>query len=1028
MRSSRFLLGLFSFFALFSFRAHALNPKTRLTQYGHSVWRVQDGTFSAAAHAITQTTDGYIWIGTDAGLIRFDGVRFVPWISLKNEPILDTRISSLNGIRDGSLWIGTEDGAARWKDRKLTKYVHPKGRIHAIVEDHGGAVWIVRSRTDDSAGVLCQIKDNVSKCFSPFDRIPITGATPFGKDDEGNLWLAGQDALYRWKIGPTGTGYKNAVERFSVSGKPLAIALARDGSVWAGVSHPREGSLLLHMVNGVWHRQSVPGLNNRSSSISQMFVDPDDTLWIGTTNQGMYRVRGDSVDNYRSADGLSSDYVDGFMQDRDGNLWVATSKGLDFFRDLHVVTFSVREGLTSDSVSSVVASQDGTVWVGNGEGLDHIKENSVSSIRARHGLPGTNVTSLFEDSSGVLWVGLDNGLQIYKDQRFQAITRSDSSPVGVVFAMAEDREHNVWADVVGKGHEHQLVRVRDYKVQETLSSEEISPSFVLGPAPKRGVWLGLDNAIAQYLDGALQVFPIEKRNKLAAITNMFVDPAGTVWLSTLGGLIGWKNGEAHKLSSRNGLPCDSINSAIKDLRGDLWLFAQCGVTNVSALEIQRWWKDSDTLIQSRTFSLYDGAQPGITLFQPRVSMTPDGRLWYANDSVLQVIDPAHLDKPLAPPPVHVEQVIANRTVYLPGRQLRLPSLIHDLEIDYTALVFAAPQKVHFRYKLEGFDKDWQDAGTRRQAFYTNLHPGTYRFQVLAANSDGIWNTDGATVMLTLAPAIYQTAWFITICTGLGLFAIWIVHRTRAVYISTQIRSRLEERMKERESVARDLHDTLLQSVQGLTLSLYAVKKRVPEAEPAHQMIEDTLERTDQVLLEARDRVENLRRASQGQTDLADSFIEAGREIFQDSAIQFRVRVEGQPRDLHPVVRDEAYWIGREALVNACKHGDARKVDADISYSGKTLQLQFRDDGRGIDPGVLEAGGRPRHWGLKGMRERARKIGGHLDIQSAPGMGTEIKLTVPARVAYQQKESFSQWNWMLRLWGHHRTSTVPPTVD
>ena len=391
-------------------------------------------------------------------------------------------------------------------------------------------------------------------------------------------------------------------------------------------------------------------------------------------------------------------------------------------------------------------------------------------------------------------------------------------------------------------------------------------------------------------------------------------------------------------------------------------------------------------------------------------MGRDGKIWYANDNVVQMIDTTHFDEEFPPPLVHIEQIVAGKEVYSPHMQLDLPSHTRDVEIDYTGLSFAAPQKIHFLYKLDGLDQTWQDAGTRRQALYTNLSPKAYRFQVLASNSDGAWSRVGATVAFTLAPAFYQTTWFILICIAGALLIIWIAHRTRTQYVSSQMRAGLEERMQERESVARDLHDTLLQSVQGLSLSLHAVAKRVPDTEPAHQMIKNTLVRTDDVLLEARDRVKSLRLASEDTSDLVESLTESFQRLVHDGAIDFIVKVEGEKRELHPVVRDEAYWIGREALVNAFQHGSALGIEVTVLYGSKTLQLRFSDNGQGIDPKILNAGGKPRHWGLAGMRERAHKIGGSLEIKSQLGVGTEIRLIIPASIAYRAGLGISRWSW------------------
>ena len=381
-------------------------------------------------------------------------------------------------------------------------------------------------------------------------------------------------------------------------------------------------------------------------------------------------------------------------------------------------------------------------------------------------------------------------------------------------------------------------------------------------------------------------------------------------------------------------------------------------------------------------------------------------MWFETGVSIQMLDPDRLYENPLPPPVHIEDVIADRKTYSPQNRLHLPALTRDLEIDYTALSFVVPQKVHFQYKLEGYDRDWQDAGTRRQAFYSNLAPRNYTFRVKACNNSGVWNEAGARLDLNIAPAYYQTRWFLALCIVATSAALYLVYLFRLKHATQQVRVGLETRLAERERIARDLHDTLLQGVQGLILKVHAGLRQIPTELPGRQTIEKALDYGDQVVAEGRDRVRSLR-STAGLSDLSSAFQRVADEMRHASSASVKTVVEGTKRELHPVVLEESYSIGREALVNALSHSEGQHVEVEITYDPKQFRLRVRDDGRGIEPKILEKGSREGHWGLPGMRERAQRIGGQLEFWSQPATGTEVRLTVPAKTAYRSTAAKSK---------------------
>jgi signal transduction histidine kinase/ligand-binding sensor domain-containing protein len=980
----------------------------RITQYRHTAWRVQEGGFESQPNAIAQTADGYIWIGTDSGLVRFDGVRFQRWIS-PDKSLSDIGIVSLLTGSDGTLWIGTATGLLSWKDGKLQ--AHVSGRIGAIQEDHQRRIWVARSRPEPSGG-LCQVIGDHSGCIGADERMRLVTATALAEDPQGNLWIGAPNQLMRWRDGAFET-YLKELEGSTVS-SVYSVAAAADGSLWAAI--PREGFGVFQIVNGLLRRAQFPGID--STKITSLFIDRDRSLWMGTLSDGVYRVSGERVDHFRSEDGLSGNTVHGFFEDREGNLWLTTSKGLDCFRDSPVVTFSTSEGLAAGIVGSVLASADGAVWIGRMESLDAVRGNTVTSMP----IPSRGVTSLWQDHTGRLWVGLENGLTVYEGGRFRTINRLDGTPLGYPIAITEDREFNVWVSLSVAAPGRKLFRIRDLRVQEELPPDRVPPVRRLAADPTGGIWLGFeDGNVGHYQNGNLEVFPLQPEVSGAAPTRppttlgaaetrfpgLTIDPDGSAWISTWSGLVRWQQREMKTLTSRNGLPCDAIVGAIRDDRAVLWLYTKCGLIAVDNAELEQWWRDPERTLKLQVLDVVDGAvyPQGPARMQPAVAKSPDGRLWFAGSETVQMIDPGGLRRNPIAPPVHVEDVRADRKDYALDGPVRLPPRSRDIEISYTALSFSAPQRVRFRYRLDGRDQEWQDAGTRRQAFYSDLAPGQYRFHVTAANNDGVWNETGAAIDLSILPAYYQTTAF-RAASLVGILALlWAVYQLRLRQIARDFEARLHERVNERTRIARELHDTLLQNFHGVMFRFQAAANVLPDRPlEAKERLDTALKHGSHAIREGRDAVQGLRASATVTNDLAVALSTLGQELAAQATdahaatAVLDVVVHGTPRTLRPIIRDDIYRIGSEALRNAFRHSGARRVEVEIRYDDRQFHLRVRDNGQGIGPSPLDRD-RAGHFGLAGMRERAELIGGHLDVWSEAGMGAEVALTIPGAAVY-----------------------------
>jgi signal transduction histidine kinase/ligand-binding sensor domain-containing protein len=980
--------------ALFCPTVAGLSPARKISQYGHNIWRIQDGYLPAPAEALAQTADGYLWIGTAAGLVRFDGVRFLPWASPKGEKLPSDQIHSLLGTSDGSLWIGTAKGLARWKDGILTTYKNLTTSIWDIVEGHDGDIWIVRWDTVDGRGPLCRIRDS-DHCFGRNDGIPLENATGLALDSAGDFWISGNQGLCKWKPGSPSL-YLRDQAAFGYLIGVRGLSVLNESHAWIGLQQPDGNVQLQEFEQGKWKGHPLPKAQGPPPSTNVLFRDRSGALWIGTARDGVFRTVGDKTDHFSSVDGLSSDSVLRFFQDREGTLWVATTRGIDSFRDLPVVSYSIKEGMPSDVLSTIVASHDDGVWIGGAEALSFLKRGELSVFRRNRGLPGRDITTMSEDRRGRLWIGVDSSLVVLDRGSFVQIQKPDGDSLGIVLGIAEDAAGNEWAMTSGK-----LFRIENLKVRKQISLPQ--ECFSIVGDSKEGVWLGCMNGdVSHYYGDRSDIFP---RVSPTHIRQLLPDASGGLWVVTDDALMWWNNNASATMTIRNGLPCGESYAVVKDEAGALWIYARCGLLSIAASELTRWHQNPSVQLKVEVLDVYDGAQPGITLLQPQATRSLDGRLWFVNNNLVQALDPRNWPRNALAPNVVVERITAKDVNYLVQRApLNLPALIRNLEIDYTALSFVVPQKVRFRYQLEGRDTSWQEAGVRRQAFYTDLAPGSYRFRVIACNNDGVWNQDGATVDFVVAAAWYQTSWFHASCAAAFFLMLWAIYQFRIFQLRRQFAIGLEARVNERTRIARELHDTLLQSLHGVLMSFQRADNLLPDRPmEAKQRLGSAIDQAAHAITESRDAVQGLRSSTRVANDLALAIRTLGEELAAKQTSEdppmFDVAVEGTSRDLNPILRDDVYRIAGEAMRNAFEHAQARRVEVELHYDKHGLRLHVRDDGKGIDPEILRNQGRSGHFGVQGMRERAKLAGGRLEIWSKLDSGTEVELSIPASIAY-----------------------------
>jgi signal transduction histidine kinase/ligand-binding sensor domain-containing protein len=984
-----------------------LNPGLDLNQYAHKSWTIREGFLKGIATSIAQTPDGYLWLGTEFGLLRFDGVRPVPWSPPGPERLPSSLIYRLLAARDGTLWIGTDSGLASWSGATLTRYPQlDQWYVQALIEGHDGAIWVAASQR--LRGRVCVVRAGAVQCEdSAAGRI-----LALYEDTAARLWAGGEFGLWRWRPGPPAQHFKGA--------EVHDLGTTADGQLLVATS-----SGLWRMVGGRTERYAIRGAGE-SLSGKRLLRDRDGGMWVGTTGQGLFHLHQARIDRFSRSDGLSSDPIMDLFEDREGNVWVATAGGIDRFGGLPVTTLSAKQGLSNGSVWSVLAARDGTVWLAGPNGLDRWSNGQVKTFGKADGLPEQPTQSLLQDGRGRIWAASSDGLAYFENGRFAAAARL---PVGTKYAIVADRAGDIWLS-----QNQGLARLTGGRVVEQFPWSALSSdaaAWVLAADLERGgLWLGFASSagVAYFKDGQIrESYTAALGLGEGRVTDLQVDRDGTLWASTYGGLSLIRSGTVATLSIKNGLPCNTVYWRMEANDHSNWLYSPCGLVRLAPGELDGWAADPKRKIRTTVFDGSDGvvtrATPGSV--SPRVAKDADGTIWLVGSEGISVFDPAHLPTNKLPPPVHIESLIADDKPYPLKPGMRLPANVHTLRIEYTALSLVAPEKIHFKYKLEGQNKNWHELINERQVTYTNLGPRNYRFRVIACNNSGVWNETGDTLEFSIAPAWNQTTWFYASCVIALLAMLWGLYRLRLYQIAREFNAQLDGRVDERLRVARELHDTMLQSFQAALIQMqaaYNIFGRRPEK--AGESLEKAINTAAGAIAEGRGAIQDLRLHAAGGGDLVQLITTAGQELARSEEASgnppvLGVTVEGARRDVAPLIQDEVYRIARELLRNAFHHAEAGRIEVEIRYDSRQLRLHVRDDGKGIDSEVLRAGGRSGHYGLPGMRERANRFGGKLDFWSEAGAGTEAVLTVPAAVAYGGSNGGRFAFLRRKLWIHER---------
>jgi signal transduction histidine kinase/ligand-binding sensor domain-containing protein len=990
--------------------ACGLSPDLSIKQLYHTAWTDKEGA-PTDIEDLAQTRDGYLWLASTAGLFRFDGVRFERIDAIHGQRLPSRSVYAVWAPPSGGLWVGYVFGGASFiRDGKIMNYGEreglPVGSIFGFAQDKSGTVWVATSRGlrrfDGSQWVDVGAELGLPKTY--------TSMVSF--DRGGTLWIAVDSSIMYLQPGQrtlTTTDIRLDGENKFIEGP--------DGTLW--VIDGTQGIRALYVPSGRtnaskdWLRLGDP----RSGPIDVKVIDREGTFWVSTPT-GIRRLRDmkavprdrlpdrTSADVFLVADGLtgaSKGFFSG-IEDREGNVWIGTAGGLDRFRESRLI----RLDLAADSDGFALAAGDGgTMLVGADSRNGAFKVTKGSTVEA---VPGPrDVTCAYRDPDGIVWFGGREMIWHSAGQRWVAIdlpTDNRVKPYIGVQAIAKDRSGALWVSIVRAG----VFRLADGKW-----SRYGEPAVSMTADSDGRLWLGYPNSQIQIVDkDTVRRLSAADGLDIGAVLSIAVR-SDHVWVGGEHGLARFDGHRFNAVTREGGTSLSSVSGIIETAEGDLWLNTSEGAIKVPADEVRQVVANPLHAVRYTLLDVLDGMPGSPPAVRPLPSMVEgtDGRLWFATSNRIAWTDPRHVTRNMLEPTVDVQSIVADGIRYEPSARLKLPIRTRNLQISYTALSLSIPERVRFRYQLGG-KRPWQDVGTRREAYFNDLPPGHYTFRVIASNNDGVWNETGAAVDFEIPPAFVQTKWFLAIWVVAGAAALWMLFILRLRQIQERMRGRLEERLSEREHIARDLHDTLLQGMQGLVFKFQAAAERLPSRDSDRGRLEEALNLADEVLEDGRSKLAGLRGFSSESQELCAALTVVGQSLAADRPIKFHSESEGEPKVLHPVVREEAYRIGAEALTNSFNHAKASSIELEIRYGSAALSLLVRDDGIGIEESALVGTGRAQHFGLVGMRERAAKISSRIEIFTRPGAGTEVQLRVPATIAYRARTPGNSQSWLVRI--------------
>jgi ligand-binding sensor domain-containing protein/two-component sensor histidine kinase len=977
MRLGR-LLSRLIFVAVLTFLASVVRAQPAegpLDDYTVTTWNENDGLPAGRIRAIAQDADGYLWLGTDAGLVRFDGVRFDPWSSLGEARLPVGAVTALLNTRDGALWVGVSGGTplGRIKDGKLSLYGERDGLggsyVVSLLEQTNGTMW---------AGTfqgLFRRQGNRWHKVTQDSGLGEGSMLALYEDRQKRIWVATQHAVYRKEAA------RDQFEQVDV--------ISISSNVWQSFSEDAAGRVWISDFSEGFR---VPGNTGPRAAHQQrrgwgvdLLHDQRGNFWVGTQGQGLWRIRegqggtATRVDVINVEDGLANNAVQSLLEDREGNIWLGTLAGLQRLTQ-HRVTPLKHLAIPR----AIELTPDGSVWVGTAAGLVRFSSTGRRVYTEADGLPGKVVLALHADRRGDLWVSAERGVVRFSQGRFSPVLVAPGPTVQRILTITGTGDTLWFRDFylrLFRWRNGQLTPADDIPDTHRRTASSID-------AGKSGtLYIGSSSGLLLVRRPGEE--PRTYHPRIGTVCCVLEDSRGTIWVGGDDGLSRFANGRFIAVTRENGFPGE-VKSIVEDAQGVMWVGAGSGILRLDPGEVEKVGADPTHQVHYSLFNTADGVA-GVPFSEGRRSAlrSLDGRLWFITSSGVTIVDPRSIGPDPAPPSVRVESVAADTQAFKPAGPLQLPARTSHLQIGFTALTLSDPMRVRFRYRLDGYDRDWVDAGAGRQATYTNLPPRQYQFRVMASAGDGTWGAPSAPLTFGIKPMFYQTGWFYFLC---GLSVFLIVYASWRLHVR-QVRRQFALVLAERIRMSRAIHDTLLQGLAALALQVDDLSHNTDLASPAgKKRILAVRRQVEGYIRQARRSILDLRTPTLATRDLPQALREAAERAIGGRPVELDVTVKGTPHTCAAAIEEQLLLIGQEAVNNAVLHGQARRVAVELDYGEDQMSLRVADDGCGFDPAAaMQAAG---HYGLVSMRERAGQVRGRITIASTPGNGTEIETVVP----------------------------------
>jgi ligand-binding sensor domain-containing protein/signal transduction histidine kinase len=983
--------------------AHALDENKTMSQYVHDRWGADRGFLGGHVYAINESNDGYLWMGTERGLLRYDGSS----LTLIQRPIANS--GSLGPVRDlvsdaeGSLWIRADGPRLlRYRDGRFedmaSRLSFKAQTLSALAAEHAGGVLF-----SVLEGEILLYRDGKVESVVSAARIPGT-VISLASTLDGAVWVAtAEGGLFR-----TNGGSVTDVSRVVAGRKIHELLPSNNGWLWAVTE------------NGILQLESDGALKNDFSAqtaglqVLALTVDQQGNTWIGT-NRGLLRVSPSKAVSSDFIDRQQENSVTAVHLDREGVLWYGGSRGMERLRDGTFTTYTSSEGLPPTGTGPVYVDSDGRTWFAPlTGGLYWMKQGHVARVTA--GGLGEAVINSITGCSGEIWVGRQGGGLTALKMNGTAVaalslTSRDGLAQDSVFSVHCSRDGTVWAGTVSKGvSEVKGSQIRNFSTADGLSSNQVN-SIVEGQDGT--MWFATSGGLDSFAGGHWSSWTGRDGLPSAEVDTLFEDSRRTLWIATSEGLAYVSSGRLHQPSALPEALREQILGITEDSHGSLWFATPDHVVQVSRDGL------SSGSIGRSDSQLYDATDGLLGISEVRrdrsIATDSSGHIWLALNSGLAVADPESFLSRFTPVGVRISQMSVDGVEEDMHALLNLAPGPRSVTLKYDAAGLSAPQGLEFRYRLDGYDQGWSDIVTLRQVVYRNLGPGTYRFHVMASSGQGLWNGVEDSYPFTVEAAFWQTWWFRIACFAAIVLGALLLYRLHMNRLTRQLSLGFQERLAERTRIARELHDTLLQSFQGLMLRFHAVDRLLPTRPlEAKAALDGALSRADEALVESRDAIRNIRSSTHETQDLAQALNRIMVDLYAECSdedadpVTLSLVVEGEPRDISLLLTEEICRIGREALRNSLLHAQPHRIEVEISYSDSQLRVRFRDDGIGIDASILKQGGRLGHWGIPGMQERARQIQAQLQVWSKEAAGTEVEVTLPGRVVFEQSPRRSRF--------------------